>query len=42
VASRGRLFLALGMRIAGGRIVEIEAIADPDRLAALDLAMLEG
>jgi len=40
VAPQGRLFLALGFTIADGRITAIEAIADPDRLRRLDLAVL--
>ncbi len=37
----GRLRLALAIRVTDGRIVEIEAIADPARLAGLDLAVLD-
>jgi RNA polymerase sigma factor (sigma-70 family) len=40
VAPRGRLFGVLGFTIARGRIVEIEVIADPERLRQLDLAVL--
>jgi RNA polymerase sigma-70 factor (ECF subfamily) len=41
VAPGGRLLLILDFTIAHGRIVEIEAFADPDRLRELDLAVLE-
>jgi RNA polymerase sigma-70 factor, ECF subfamily len=40
VVLRGRLRLAVRMSIRDGRIAEIEAIADPDRLRSLDLATL--
>jgi RNA polymerase sigma-70 factor (ECF subfamily) len=40
VAPAGRLFLALGFTIEDGRITAIEAIADPERLRRLDLAVL--
>lgn len=40
VAPQGRLFLALSFTIAGDRITEIRAIADPERLRRLDLAVL--
>ncbi|OWJ67250.1 sigma-70 family RNA polymerase sigma factor [Inquilinus limosus] len=40
VAPQGRLFLALGFTIEGGRITAIEAIMDPERLRRLDLAVL--
>ena len=33
----GRPFSVLGFTIAGGRIVEIDILADPDRLGRLDL-----
>ncbi len=38
----GRVFAVLGMTISGGRIVEIDILADPQRLARLDLAALDG
>ena len=38
----GRLFSVLGFTIAGGRIVEIDILADPDRLSRLDLSAIEG
>ena len=41
VAPRGRLLMVLGFTIKGGKIAEIDAIADPDRLRRLDLALLD-
>ena len=46
MAPRGRLFLVLGFtitegKIIEGKIIEIDVIADPDRLRRLDLAILE-
>jgi RNA polymerase sigma factor (sigma-70 family) len=41
VAPRGRLLMVLGFTISGGKIVEIDAIADPARLRQLDLAVLD-
>jgi RNA polymerase sigma-70 factor (ECF subfamily) len=41
VAPRGRLLVVLGFTIRGGKIAEIEAIADPERLSELDLALLD-
>jgi len=41
MAPRGRLFLVLDFTITGGRITEIDIIADPDRLRELDLAVLD-
>jgi len=40
VAPRGQLFLVLLPTIADGRIVKMEAVADPDRLSQLDIAIL--
>jgi RNA polymerase sigma-70 factor (ECF subfamily) len=31
----------LGFTIAGGRVVEINILADPDRLSRLDLSAIE-
>jgi RNA polymerase sigma-70 factor (ECF subfamily) len=31
----------LGFTVSGGRIVEIDILADPERLARLDLSMLD-
>jgi RNA polymerase sigma factor (sigma-70 family) len=41
VAPRGEPFSVLGFTVVGGRIVEIDAITDPERLRALDLAVLD-
>ena len=40
VAPRGRLLMVLKFTVADGKIVEMEAIADRDRLRQLDLAVL--
>jgi len=32
----------LGLKISGGKISEVEVIADPARLRRLDLAVLDG
>ncbi len=40
VAPRGRLLLVLGYTITRGKIVEIDVVADPERLRHLDLAVL--
>jgi len=40
MAPRGRLFRALSFTITRGKIVQIDVIADPDRLRQLDLAVL--
>jgi RNA polymerase sigma-70 factor (ECF subfamily) len=37
VAPGGTLLLVLEVAVEGGRIVEIDAVADPERLAALAL-----
>lgn len=37
----GRLFSVLGFTIAGGKIVEIDILADPERLSRLDLSAVE-
>jgi RNA polymerase sigma-70 factor, ECF subfamily len=41
VAPGGRTLLVLGVTIAGGRIVGIDAIADPERLQQLDLSVFD-
>jgi ketosteroid isomerase-like protein len=41
VAPRGRPFSVMGFTVAGGRIVEIDALADPARLRRLQLTFLE-
>jgi RNA polymerase sigma factor (sigma-70 family) len=38
----GRAFSVVGFTIAGGRIVEMDILADPERLSRLDLSALEG
>jgi RNA polymerase sigma-70 factor, ECF subfamily len=40
VAPRGRLLLVLGFTIANAKIVEIDAVADPERLGQFELAVL--
>jgi hypothetical protein len=42
VAPSGRLQVALAFTIAGDKIAEIDAIAEPARLARLDIAVLDG
>jgi RNA polymerase sigma factor (sigma-70 family) len=42
VIRRGRPFSVAGFTVAGGKIVEIDLLADPERLAELDLSALEG
>jgi ketosteroid isomerase-like protein len=41
VAPRGRPFSVMGFTVAGGRIVEIDALSDPARLRALHLTVIE-
>ena len=41
MAPRGRLLIALAFTFSGDKISQIDVIGDPDRLAALDLAILE-
>jgi len=41
-APRGRPFSVLGFTVSGGRIVEIDILADPERLRRLDLEVLDG
>jgi RNA polymerase sigma-70 factor (ECF subfamily) len=38
----GRLFAVIGFTIAGGRVVEMDILADPERLSRLDLSAIEG
>ena len=38
----GRVFSVIGFTIAGGRVVEMDILADPDRLSRLDLSAIEG
>jgi RNA polymerase sigma factor (sigma-70 family) len=41
VAPGGKPFSVMGFTVARGKIVEIDAIADPERLGRLDLAVLD-
>jgi RNA polymerase sigma factor (sigma-70 family) len=41
VAPSGRPFSVMAFTVAGGKIVAIDALADPERLARLDLTMLD-
>lgn len=41
VAPRGRPFAVMGFIVAGGKIVAIDALGDPERLRRLDLAVLD-
>jgi Sigma-70, region 4 len=41
VAPRGRPFSVMGFTVVGEKIVAIDALADPERLAQLDLAILD-
>jgi RNA polymerase sigma factor (sigma-70 family) len=41
VAPRGRPFSVMGFTVTGGRIVAIDALADPTRLRELDLSVLD-
>jgi RNA polymerase sigma factor (sigma-70 family) len=41
VAAHGRPLAVMGFTVAGGRIVEVDVIADPDRLRHLDLTALD-
>jgi RNA polymerase sigma factor (sigma-70 family) len=38
----GRLFAVIGFTIAGGKVVEMDILADPERLGRLDLSAIEG
>ena len=38
----GRVFSVVGFTIARGKVVEIDILADPDRLSRLDLSAVEG
>jgi len=41
VAPRGQMLFVLELKIVGGKIAEIEMIADPARIRQLDLAELK-
>jgi RNA polymerase sigma-70 factor (ECF subfamily) len=40
--SDGRLFAVIGFTIAGGKVVEMDILADPERLSRLDLSAIDG
>jgi RNA polymerase sigma-70 factor (ECF subfamily) len=40
VAPRGRLSIAVSLTIVNGKITEMDVVADPERLATLDLAVV--
>jgi hypothetical protein len=42
VAAQGRPLSVMAFTVAGGRIVEIDILADPERLRRLDLAAPHG
>ena len=42
IMTNGRPFVVMGFTVARGKIVEIDCFLDPERLAGLDLAGLEG
>ena len=41
VVARGRVLSVMGFTVAGGRIVAIDVLQDPDRLARLDITALD-
>ena len=41
VAPRGRPFSIMGFTVRDGKIVAIDALADPERLSRLDLEVLD-
>jgi RNA polymerase sigma factor (sigma-70 family) len=41
VAPRGRLFSVMGFTIRGGKIVEVDILADPARLSRLDVSVFD-
>jgi hypothetical protein len=42
VAPRGKPYAVMGFTVRGGKIVEIDILADPERLSQLDLSALDG
>ena len=38
----GRVFAVIGFTIAGGKVVEMDILADPERLSRLDLSAIDG
>ena len=41
MAPGGRPFTVMGFTVVGGKIVEIDAVADPERLSHLDLTVFD-
>jgi RNA polymerase sigma-70 factor (ECF subfamily) len=41
VAAHGRPLFVMAFTVAGGKIVAIDVLADPDRMHQLDLAVLD-
>ena len=41
VAGRNRLFLVVNLTITRGKIIEMNVVADPERLRQLDVAILD-
>jgi RNA polymerase sigma-70 factor (ECF subfamily) len=41
MAPRGRLLVALAFTFSGDKISQIDVVADPDRLAELDLGLVD-
>jgi RNA polymerase sigma-70 factor (ECF subfamily) len=37
----GRVFSVVGFTIAGGKVVEMDILADPERLRRIDLSAIE-
>ena len=42
IAPRGKPYSVMAFTVAGGRVVAIDVVADPERLRELDLTALEG
>jgi hypothetical protein len=42
VAPRGRPVAVAGFTVAHGKVVEIDLLADPERLRRLDMTVLDG
>jgi hypothetical protein len=42
VAPRGRPVAVAGFTVADGKVVEIDLLADPERLRRLDMTVLDG
>ena len=39
--ANGRVLSVIGFTIAGGKVVEMDILADPERLSRLDLSAIE-